>query len=1057
MTSGLTSTAYPGANPGRGSLTSEPDRFSEAAWDLLLASQDQARRWRHGQLDVEHLMQVLFSDPGYGAWIDPLPLQPERLLDRLDAFCADQPGGSGAQLFIGDALEELLEAADRRRASWGSRWLDVPHLLLALLDEPRCGASLLAAEGLSEELLLRQLRSAGGSSERRGPDPTPPRALSQPSLPPRSPEPARRPEGAPAGERGRQPADDWIDTPDGGGAPRSGRPSGAGPVRAPVGSGPGSAGGPALGASLSRPGASAWASSSAPALAAFTAPASAPGSGLEPGAAQGLRLEREPGALEAYGRDLTTAARAGELDPVIGRDTEIRRLIQVLSRRSKNNPVLIGEPGVGKTAIAELLAQRIVAGEVPDSLKGQRLIALDLGALIAGAKFRGQFEERLRSVLMEVAASEATESGAGVILFIDELHTVVSSDRSSADAGSILKPVLARGDLRCIGATTAEDYRRTVEKDPALNRRFQQVLIKEPGREVSIEILRGLKERYELHHGVTITDGAVVAATQLADRYISDRCLPDSAIDLIDEAAAQLKMEATSKPRLVEEAEAELRRVELALLAAEAAPMAERRQLQEQRQLAIETLQDLQQRWQAERAQQAEWRQLLVDDGELRQAIAEAERDGDLEEAARLEYGQLHGVQQRRLDLEQELQADRASGLSLLREQVEADDIADVVARWTGIPVQRLLAGERQKLLELEQRLAERVIGQPEAVAAAAAAIRRARAGMKDPRRPVGSFLFLGPTGVGKTELAKALAAALFDEEEALVRLDMSEFMERNAVARLLGAPPGYVGYEEGGQLTEAVRRRPYAVVLLDEVEKAHPDVFNILLQVLDDGRLSDSQGRTVDFRHTVVVMTSNLASRAILESARAASGSEPPSAQEQAERDAALGEAVDRALAQQFRPELLNRIDEVIRFRPLRPEDLARIVRLQLAELAALLREQQLELQVDEAVVARLARQGYEPEYGARPLRRLLRRSLENPLATELLEERYRGFWGVRVSEAPGDDRGLEPLQFTPLVDPLPQALETHADGLDDWAGAGAGDGSAAGGAGGWDADPVG
>jgi len=1013
MTSGLTSTGNaagsPGADSGRGSLTAEPDRFSEAAWELLLASQDQARRWRHGQMDVEHLMQVLFSDPRYGAWVDPLPLQPERLLDRLDAFCADQPSNSGPQLFVGDALEDLLEAADRRRASWGSRWLDGPHLLLALLDEPRCGASLLAAEGLSEELLLRQLRSAGGASERQEPQAPPQRAPAQPSVPPRALEPGRRPESGSSLERDRRAADDWIDAPEAGGAAKAGRLGGG---------------------TLVRPSAS----SQGPASAAVA----------EPGEGPGLRLEREAGALEAYGRDLTAAARAGELDPVIGRDTEIRRLIQVLSRRGKNNPVLIGEPGVGKTAIAELLAQRIVAGEVPDSLKGQRLIALDLGALIAGAKFRGQFEERLRSVLMEVAASEATESGAGVILFIDELHTVVSSDRSSADAGSILKPVLARGDLRCIGATTAEDYRRTVEKDPALNRRFQQVLIKEPGREESTQILRGLKERYELHHGVTITDGAVVAATQLADRYISDRCLPDSAIDLIDEAAAQLKMEATSKPRLVEEAEAELRRVELALLAAEAAPMAERFQLQEQRQLAIETLQDLQQRWQAERAQQAEWRQLLADDGELRQAIAAAERDGDLEEAARLEYGQLHGVQQRRLDLEQELQADRARGLSLLREQVEADDIADVVARWTGIPVQRLLAGERQKLLELEQRLAERVIGQPEAVAAAAAAIRRARAGMKDPRRPVGSFLFLGPTGVGKTELAKALAAALFDEEEALVRLDMSEFMERNAVARLLGAPPGYVGYEEGGQLTEAVRRRPYAVLLLDEVEKAHPDVFNILLQVLDDGRLSDSQGRTVDFRHTVVVMTSNLASRAILDSARAGSGARA-TPEELAERDAALGEAVDRALAQQFRPELLNRIDEVIRFRPLRPEDLARIVQLQLAELAALLLEQQLVLQVDEAVVGRLARQGYEPEYGARPLRRLLRRSLENPLATELLEERYRGFWGVRVSGAPGDEQGLEPLLFTPLVEPQPPAGEEPLDG------------PGGGFAGGWEPDPVG
>jgi ATP-dependent Clp protease ATP-binding subunit ClpA len=712
-----------------------------------------------------------------------------------------------------------------------------------------------------------------------------------------------------------------------------------------------------------------------------------------------LKLEQEPTALEQFGRDLTAAARAGELDPVIGRDTEIRRLMQVLSRRGKNNPVLIGEPGVGKTAIAELLAQRIVAGEVPDALKGQRLISLDLGALIAGAKFRGQFEERLRSVLKEVR--EAEGAGAGVILFIDELHTVVGPERSSSDAGSILKPALARGDLRCIGATTPEEFSRTVEKDPALNRRFQQVLIKEPGLEESTLILRGLKERYELHHGVAITDGAVVAAARLADRYIADRCLPDSAIDLIDEAAAQLRMEVTSKPRLVEEAESELRRVELALLSAESAPEPERVALQEQRRQASAQLQELQQRWQGEREELAELRQLLADDESLRLQIAEAERDGDLEEAARLQYDQLHGVQQRRSELEAQLQEQQRSGQSLLREQVEEGDIADVVARWTGIPVQRLMAGERQKLLELEQRLGERVIGQREPVAAVAAAIRRARAGMKDPRRPVGSFLFLGPTGVGKTELAKALAAALFDEEEALVRLDMSEFMERNAVARLLGAPPGYVGYEEGGQLTEAVRRRPYAVLLLDEVEKAHPDVFNVLLQVLDDGRLTDSQGRTVDFRHTVVVMTSNLASRAILDNARG--GSDP----------AALEQQVEQALASQFRPEFLNRIDEVIRFKPLGPEELQQIVHLQLAELGALLREQGLELQVDEPVVPWLAHQGYEPEYGARPLRRLLRRSIENPLATELLEERFVGASAVQVSLVEAEAR----LCFSPIV----------------------------------------
>ena len=908
------------------SLTSEPDRFSEDAWELLLASQDTARRWRHGAMDVEHLLQTLLLERRFGRWLDPLPLEPDRLLDQLESFCVDQPGSAGGELYIGDALEDLLEDGDRCRAAWGDSLLDVSHLLVALVRDPRIGASLLAAEGLSEDLLQRQFRPGSPAS------PAPPAPAS-----PQAPAP---------------PPDAWIDA-----GPSPLAPVAAAPLAAPQAVAP-----------------------------------------LE-------QEPPEPSALERYGRDLTAAARAGELDPVIGRDLEMRRLIQVLSRRSKNNPVLIGEPGVGKTAVAELLAQRIVAGEVPDSLQGLRLVALDLGALIAGAKFRGQFEERLRAVLKEVHDADAVPGAAGVVLFIDELHTVVSGDRSNADAGSVLKPALAQGYLRCIGATTAEDYRRSIEKDPGLERRFQQVLIKEPGLDTSVEILRGLKERYELHHGVAITDQALVAATRLADRYITDRCLPDSAIDLVDEAAAQLRMEVTSKPQLVEAAEAELRRVELALLSAEAAPLEERLQLQEQRRRATEALQALQQRWQAERERLAELRELLQQDEDLRHAITEAEREGDYEEAARLQHDQLNGLQQRRETLEAELK-----GETILREQVEEGDIADVVARWTGIPVQRLLAGERQKLLELEQLLGERVVGQLEAVAAVAAAIRRARAGMQSPTRPVGSFLFLGPTGVGKTELAKALAAALFDEDDALVRLDMSEFMERNAVARLVGAPPGYVGYEEGGQLTEAVRRRPYAVLLLDEVEKAHPEVFNLLLQVLDDGRLTDSQGRTVDFRHTVVIMTSNLASRAILDSARATreAGVEPDQ-QAWLDQQTWLDQQIDQALASQFRPEFLNRIDEVIRFRPLGPADLQRIVRLQLAELARLLAEQHLELEVPEPVVQALAEQGYEPEYGARPLRRVLRRQLENPLATELLAERFSGARGVRVE--PGN-----PLTFVPL-----------------------------------------
>ena len=902
------------------SLTSNPEHFSEDAWELLLASQDTARRWRHGAMDVEHLLQTFLGDRRFGPWVQSLPIDTDRLLDRLEAFCVEQPPSTSRDLYIGDALEDLLEDADRRRAAWGSRLLDIPHLLVALLDEPRVGSALLQGEGLTEAALLQAVRRPAPAIE-VAPSPTPsPGAVMGPSLGP-SRAPSREPE------------------------------------------------------------------------------------------AEAFRLEPEPeqeGALSTYGRDLTAAARAGELDPVVGRDQEIRLLIQVLSRRSKNNPVLIGEPGVGKTAVAELLAQRMVAGEVPDSLKGLRLVALDLGALVAGAKFRGQFEERLRGVLQEVREAEI-----GVVLFIDELHTVVNSERSGADASSVLKPALARGDLRCIGATTPEDYRRTVEKDPALERRFQQVLIKEPGPDTSVEILRGLKERYELHHGVAITDQALVAAARLADRYITDRCLPDSAIDLVDQAAANLRMEATSKPQRIETAEADLRRVELALLSAEAAPEAERVQLQEQRRQATDALHQLQARWQVERDRLAELRSLLQQDEDLRHAIAEAERAGDLEQAAQLQYDQLHGLQERRDALEAELRADEQSRESLLLEQVEAGDIADVVARWTGIPVQRLLAGERQKLLELEARLAQRVIGQPEAVAAVAAAIRRARAGMQSPRRPVGSFLFLGPTGVGKTELAKALAGSLFDEEDALVRLDMSEYMERNAVARLVGAPPGYVGYEEGDQLTEAVRRRPYAVVLLDEVEKAHPEVFNLLLQVLDDGRLTDSQGRTVDFRHTVVIMTSNLASRAILDKARATPGAPdgaPAVDDPDKALDHALDHAIERALASHFRPEFLNRIDEVIRFRPLDLADLQRIVRLQLAELSGLLAEQHLALEVDEAVVQSLVEQGYEPEYGARPLRRVVRRQIENPLAPELLAEHFSGAKGVRVELA-------EPLRFVPVL----------------------------------------
>ena len=825
------------------SLITQPDRFSDEAWALLEAGEARARSWNHRQMDVEHLLLALLEEPLGQTWCQQLQLNPDHLLPVLEDFCADQPARESEAVYLGPDLDRLLVAANRLARRWGSSSIDSAHLLLALAEDDRIGANLLAEEGLSPAELMRRLR------------------VQPPGRPQRSPSPrvSRQPGGngnRSSSEGGRVRTMLQGSTHQQSEAPATQTPAGvrqAGREKS-------------ADQALQDPDEPLYANDSA-------------GSATKPEAGEQQQAPQGSTALESYARDLTALARKGVLDPVVGRDHEVRRLLQVLSRRSKNNPVLIGDAGVGKTAITEGLAQRIVAGDVPQSLQGCRLLALEPGSLIAGAKYRGQFEERLRAVLAEVAAAEGQ-----VVLLIEELHTLVNNDRAGSDAGSLLKPALARGELRCIATTTIADYRRTVERDPALDRRFQQVLIREPSPQDCLDILRGLKQRYESHHGVVITDTALGTAIRLADRYINDRCLPDKAIDLIDEAAAQLKMDATA----------------------------------------------------------------------------------------------------------QSPTGHQGSGAHRL-EQVEDADIAEVVGRWTGIPLQQLIASERQKLLELEQRLGQRVLGQPKAVAAVSAAIRRARAGMKDVRRPVGSFLFLGPTGVGKTELARALAASLFDEEEALLRLDMSEYMERNAVARLLGAPPGYVGYEEGGQLTEAIRSRPYAVVLLDEVEKAHPDVFNLLLQVLDNGRLTDSQGRTVDFRHTVLVMTSNIASRQILSTAR-----------EQGDEEQ-LDDAVERALATRFRPEFLNRIDEVIRFRPLDPSQIRHIVDLQLCELGDRLKEQGLVIEVASEVAEALATDGYDPDYGARPIRRLLRRRIENPLATELLEGRFTGAHGIRIRLANG------------------------------------------------------
>ena len=707
-------------------------------------------------------------------------------------------------------------------------------------------------------------------------------------------------------------------------------------------------------------------------------------------------------ALEKYGVDLTERARSGELDPVIGRDAEIRRVVQVLSRRTKNNPVLIGEPGVGKTAIVEGLAQRVVAGDVPESLRGKRVVSLDMGSMVAGAKYRGEFEERLKAVLKEI-----TDSAGQIVTFIDELHTIVGAGATgdgSMDAGNMIKPMLARGELRMVGATTLDEYRQHIEKDAALERRFQQVLVGEPSAEDTIGILRGLKERYEVHHGVRITDAALVAAATLSDRYITARFLPDKAIDLVDEAASRLRMEIDSRPVEIDEVERAVRRLEIEEMAlakeSDAASLdrlaALRAELAEKR----EALSALTARWQNERGSIEAVRELKEQLEQLRGESERAERDGDLGRAAELRYGKIPALERQ---LEESTAATAGHGEVMLKEEVGPDDVADVVSAWTGIPAGRLLEGETAKLLRMEEALGRRVVGQAEAVRAVADAVRRARAGVADPDRPTGSFLFLGPTGVGKTELARALAEFLFDSDGAMVRIDMSEYMERHAVSRLIGAPPGYVGYEEGGQLSEAVRRRPYSVVLFDEIEKAHPEVFNVLLQVLDDGRLTDGQGRTVDFRNTVIIMTSNLGSSYII-------ASDPA-------RDADMREQVMEALRANFRPEFLNRIDETIIFKSLSKDQIADIVDIQLAEVARRLGERDIALTITDAARQLVATLGYDPTFGARPLKRVIHKHILDPLALKLLAGEIRNGEEVVVDMVDGQLSFTGTLSAAPVV----------------------------------------
>jgi len=855
---------------------SDPNKFTEKAWDAIVASQEVVRRYRQQQLEVEHAMIALLEgeDGTAATLLTQAEVDPVGLLQQIEDFARRQMRSvaGGTQLYLGRSLDELLDRAEQARSVWQDEYIGVEHLLMGFVEDDRLGRRLCQGYQLDAKTLQTVIKTRRANLAK-----------------------AREP-----------------------------------------------------------------------------------------------RMEAQSAALEKYGQDLTELAKQGKLDPVIGRDDEIRRVVQVLSRRTKNNPVLIGEPGVGKTAIAEGLAQRIIKGDVPESLKNRKLITLDMGSVIAGAKYRGEFEDRLRSVMREVMDSEGQ-----IVLFIDELHTVVGAgggqQGSAMDAGNLLKPLLARGELRCIGATTLDEFRKFIEKDPALERRFQQVMVHQPSVEDTISILRGLKERYESHHGVTILDSALVAAASLSNRYISDRCLPDKAIDLVDEAAAKLKMEMTSQPEELENLGRRIKQLtieKLSLEGEENAAIASNTpfktsqdridRLVQEISLLQGKYDDLNGQWESEKALIESINQIKKEEEQLRVLIDQAERDADLNKAAQLKYGRMATLEQEKIEKEAQLLTMQEAGTTLLREEVTDGDIAEIVARWTGIPVNRLLESERQKLLQLEQVLHQRVIGQGEAVSAVAAAIRRARAGMKDPGRPIGSFLFMGPTGVGKTELARALAHCLFDSQDALVRIDMSEYMEKHSVARLVGAPPGYVGYEEGGQLSETVRRKPYSVVLLDEVEKAHPDVFNILLQVLDDGRITDSQGRTVDFRNTVIVMTSNIGSEHILDVAGDDGQYEE------------MHKRVMDSLRRHFRPEFLNRIDDLILFHSLDRGQLRQIVTIQLKRIQSLLAEQKITIELTPAAQNHITEAGYDPTYGARPLKRAIQRELENPIATKLLENAF-------------------------------------------------------------------
>ena len=889
-------------------LTSEPELFSDLSWELLLLGEENAKKWGHSELNIEHIIQTLFTAQEFSSFINKLSVDENIVLDITENFLEETPSNYSSSITIGEDLEILLDTANMIKVQWGSNLIEIPHLLIAIARDERLGYFAFKEGNLSVEKLELELKSFPSFVNKN-------RNITFNS---------------------NQIQTNFLES-------------------KPVKEFP-------------------YSEENTQITESITSQEEKPKVEIT------TEIEEES-ALLMYGKDLTNAAKEGFLDPVIGREIEINNLMRVLSRRNKNNPILIGNPGVGKTAIVQLLAQLIAIGNVPDSLKNLKIISLDFGALVSGTKFRGQLEERIRAIMNELQLSKK-----GVILFIDEIHTIFSSDRSTIDISSTLKSLLTEGNLRCIGITTPERFRENIEKDQVLNSCFQKIFVNEPSLDLSSKILNGIKRKYELHHGIKITTEAINYATKLANRYISDKYLPDKAIDLIDEAAAHLKIESSFMPEKILQEEKNLSEVshEINNLSLEEYD-------KKQNLLAISTdiskkISQMNRNWQINKDQIKELIELYKEEETILKNFNNKKDDMN-EDYKHEQKNKLDEIIYEINNKEEELKLLRDNNELLVKYEVEPEDIADVVSKMTGIPISKVVSNERKKLVNLEKEISQKVIGQENAISAISAAIRRARAGMKNPKRPIGSFLFMGPTGVGKTELAKSLAASLFDEEDALLRLDMSEYMERNAVARLLGAPPGYVGYEEGGQLTEAVRRKPYSVILLDEIEKAHGEVFNILLQVLDEGRLTDSQGSTIDFKNTVIIMTSNLAGKAILDTQKKLLNDK----RNNDLLNNALEKSINDSLSAIFRPEFLNRIDELIKFEPLSKEQLQKIILLQIDDLKKLLEEQNIEIKVDQKVISKIAIDSYEPQYGARSVSRELRRQIENPLASKLLDNKFK------------------------------------------------------------------